>query len=592
MLARRPHPGHLRVQMILLLCWLCSPLLLALAPGYASQDVRDRQLASFPTVDGNYIYQQLAYMATHFLRREAGYDTNLPPTQNGHDEFAAYWTQEMLHNLGGFGPQVKRDTFPVRGWSDRPAVVPAFNVEVSVAGQSHPEQVVVIGCHYDGMAFSTQSANDDASGCAIELGVARGLAEYWRRTHSYPARTLRFVIFDAEEQGLYGSFHYVDETVNGDLSNIVAMFNEEQSGIAYPLRYLGRAANPLFPLYIEMAPLQSNALYPNQNQITPEQRARILRLRSLMNEAVRAVFQELYEEGYQMLSYHEDNNQDVFEPIFTPDQQKYVLRKDDTLGGSDQIPFTTAGVACATLVGNSSYYGGPLPGYPFDQPEDTIQLMNTFADGSSRQSQALTLALALPGMFTTWMLNQPDILGAIPGDGKPLASIGDLGRAVPGQPLTLDASASFDPQGGQLSYRWDFGDGSSASGVQVSHTYNRAGSYRLTLTVSSSSGSRVVQKTLTVSPHPANYPNPYASFTDNGRPPANPQMVLPQPDDRLSDRVTTVAQVPASSPSGPPLPLPGAGGPLLPLAITIGLALLFAILIGVLVFILRSRRPA
>ena len=32
----------------------------------------------------------------HFLRREAGYDNNLPPDVNGHDEFAAYWTQEII----------------------------------------------------------------------------------------------------------------------------------------------------------------------------------------------------------------------------------------------------------------------------------------------------------------------------------------------------------------------------------------------------------------------------------------------------------------------------------------------------------------
>ena len=188
---------------------------------------------AFPVVDPQYIYNQLFYMGTHFLRREAGYDNNLPPTLNGHDEFAAYWTREIMHNLQGFGAQVRRDAFAVQGWVGRATTVPAVNVEVSVPGVTHPEQVVVIGCHYDGEAISTQSAFDDASGCAIELGVAKAMGEYWRTQRVYPARTLRFVIFDAEEQGLYGSFHYVNSTANGDLSNIVAMFNEEQNGIAH-----------------------------------------------------------------------------------------------------------------------------------------------------------------------------------------------------------------------------------------------------------------------------------------------------------------------------------------------------------------------
>src|SRR5712691_2813228 len=65
----------------------------------------------FPTVDPNYIYDQLFYIVTHFQRREAGYDNNLSVHVNGHDEFAAYWAQEMQRNLTGFGAQVSRDEF-------------------------------------------------------------------------------------------------------------------------------------------------------------------------------------------------------------------------------------------------------------------------------------------------------------------------------------------------------------------------------------------------------------------------------------------------------------------------------------------------
>src|SRR5437588_10268781 len=223
-------------------------------------------LADFPTVDPNYIYNQLFYMVTNFQHREAGYDNNLPVNVNGHDEFASYWSQELMRDVAGFGAQVRRDAFNVAGWQERPATVPGFNVEVSVPGVTHPEQVVVIGCHYDGEAVSTQSANDDGSGCAIELGVAKAMGQYWRSNHVYPARTLRFVIFDAEEQGLYGSFHYLNSTVNGDVQNIVAMFNEEQNGIAYPLRFLGNMVNPLLPFYVELSPLKDNNLYSKQSK--------------------------------------------------------------------------------------------------------------------------------------------------------------------------------------------------------------------------------------------------------------------------------------------------------------------------------------
>ncbi len=543
-------------RQILLVCCcfllVLSFLLLATMPAYAHAGTKEQQraLADFPTVDPNYIYDQLYYMATHFLHREAGYDVNFPPNVNGHDEFAAYWAQEAVRDLQGFGPQVRIDKFPIKGWIGRPAVVPAFNVEVTVPGLTHPEQVVVIGCHYDGEAISTQSANDDASGCAIELGVAKALGEYWRSHHVYPARTLRFVIFDAEEQGLYGSFHYVNSTINGDTHNIVAMFNEEQSGIAYPLRYLGKVSNPILPMYVDMSPLTDNPLYPHQDRLSPQQQDAISQFRDLMRLAVPAVFAEFQAMGYRTLAYRSDDNQPVEQPVFTQDQVSYIHLEDDTLGGSDQIPFTLAGVPCATLVGNSSYYDrNPPPwSYPFDQKQDTIQLMNTFASGSSQKAPALVLSLALPGMLTTWMLHQPSILGEAPFDGNPLVAISDVGQTVVNQPLSLDARASFDPlnSNGALTYTWNFGDGATATGITASHTYTKTGNYTLALTASSATGVRHVSKVISVTQHPTSYANPYAQYQADGIPPSNPAVKLPTPvnsQQSQASKISTIAPI-------------------------------------------------
>ncbi len=536
-------------------------------------------LADFPTVDPNYIYNQLFYMATSFQHREAGYDKNVPVKYNGHDEFANYWAQEMTKNLAGFGPQVLRDPFPVAGWQGRPAIVPAFNVEVSVPGVSHPEQAVVIGCHYDGEAISTQSANDDASGCAIELGVAQAMGQYWHIHHLYPARTLRFVIFDAEEQGLFGSFRYVNNTINGDLQNITAMFNEEQNGIAYPLRFLGKMSNPLLPFYVDMTPLLDSQLYPHQDQLSPIQITHINRFRALLQQAVPAVFQQFQAMGYQTLLYQDSNKQDISQPIFSVDQQKNVQLEDDTLGSSDQVPFTLAGLPCATFVGNSSYYDkNPPPwSYPFDQKTDTIQLMNTFANGSTKQASALTLALGLPGMLTTWMLNQPDILGTASTSSNPIATISDIGPTLVGHASTFNASGSYLPTNPAtpLSYAWNFGDGSTSTGVTVNHTYTTPGTYTITLTVSSTNAQRLMNKPITVTAQSVQYPNSYAGYQPDGVPPANSAVVLPTPSDATPTPISARLPATASSPT--------------PLAF-VGFLLIIAISLIIIIFVVRGTR--
>jgi hypothetical protein len=257
----------------------------------------------------------------------------------------------------------------------------------------------------------------------------------------------------------------------------------------------------------------------------------ITQFRNLMDEAVAPVFAAFQALGYQSLSYQGTGGAPVSQPVFSADQTSNIQLLDDTIGSSDQIAFTLAGVPDATFVGNATYYDNNPPpwSYPYDQPQDTIQLMNVFASGSTQQSQALTLALALPGMLTTWMLNQPSILGSVPWDHLPIAAVSDIGAAMPGSPLALDARASYNPGvSGELGYAWSFGDGARATGVSVTHTYQSPGTYTLSLKVTSSpGGARTITKTIVVGSSPATYTNPYANYPQNGIPPSNPAVQLP-----------------------------------------------------------------
>jgi PKD repeat protein len=74
-----------------------------------------------------------------------------------------------------------------------------------------------------------------------------------------------------------------------------------------------------------------------------------------------------------------------------------------------------------------------------------------------------------------------------------------------GQSTTFTATAS----GGAAPYTfsWDFGDGSTGNGLSVMHTYAKAGTYNVTLTIKDSTGeTQIVKKTVTVAPVGGSFP--------------------------------------------------------------------------------------
>ena len=220
------------------------------------------------------------------------------------------------------------------------------------------------------------------------------------------------------------------------------------------------------------------------------------------------------------------------------------------------MPFIYAGLPVVTVTGDQSYYDANPPpwAYPYDLPADTLSMMNTYTGGTTRTSPALELALALPAMFTAWMLNQPDFGGSVPSDSHPIAAISDIGQTVVGQSLSLNAAASFDPANGSnsdLSYAWNFGDGATASTISVNHSYAHPGSYMLSLTVTSPTGTRSMHKTLNVGTSPNTYANPYSPLRGTNTP--NAAVTLPTPNNALPVQpALPLVQTPTLTPSPTP----------------------------------------
>lgn len=81
------------------------------------------------------------------------------------------------------------------------------NVIGEIPGSEKPEEVILLGGHFDGHDIS-QGAGDDGAGTITGLEAGRALAQLKGRLK----RTVRIICFGSEELGLNGAWHHADET--------------------------------------------------------------------------------------------------------------------------------------------------------------------------------------------------------------------------------------------------------------------------------------------------------------------------------------------------------------------------------------------
>ncbi|HEY7535527.1 MAG TPA: M28 family peptidase [Thermodesulfobacteriota bacterium] len=103
----------------------------------------------------------------------------------------------------------------------------AKNIEVEISGKSVPNEIIIVGAHYDS-ALGSPGANDNATGVSAILEFARIL-----KGHNL-SRTVRLVAFANEESPFFqtdkmGSLVYVERAYKL-AENIVAMFSIETIG--------------------------------------------------------------------------------------------------------------------------------------------------------------------------------------------------------------------------------------------------------------------------------------------------------------------------------------------------------------------------
>lgn len=102
----------------------------------------------------------------------------------------------LAQKFQAYGCSVTTPQFSLSGY-------PAYNVKAIKLGTTNPDQVIVVGAHYDATSGNpyvlAPGADDNASGTTMVLELARVLRDIPLR------KTVIFMPFSGEEQGLWGS---------------------------------------------------------------------------------------------------------------------------------------------------------------------------------------------------------------------------------------------------------------------------------------------------------------------------------------------------------------------------------------------------
>lgn len=132
------------------------------------------------------------------------------------------WLKNKYSSFGYTVNQIQEDSYTYSGSS---AIVK--NLVVTKVGTLYPDTYVIICGHYDSIGGT--GTNDNGSGVACILETARLLVNI---PTDY---SIKFINFSGEEDGLYGSKHYVADVVNSTTPkmDIRLVFNlDEVGGVA------------------------------------------------------------------------------------------------------------------------------------------------------------------------------------------------------------------------------------------------------------------------------------------------------------------------------------------------------------------------
>ncbi len=133
---------------------------------------------------------------------------------------------QRIHRIIDRGQRVRVKLFMEARFD---ADVETANVIGELVGRERPEEIVLVGCHFDSWDAAT-GASDDAVGCIVTWEGLRLM----KRLGIQPRRTVRLVLFTNEENGLRGANAYRDAYAAEAENHVFAM--ESDGGVFAPAR--------------------------------------------------------------------------------------------------------------------------------------------------------------------------------------------------------------------------------------------------------------------------------------------------------------------------------------------------------------------
>lgn len=94
--------------------------------------------------------------------------------------------------------------------SFREGPIPLYNIIAEIPGTDLADQMVIFGGHIDSWD-GARGAQDNGTGTSTTLEAARILSSILKEQGLQPRRTIRFMLWSGEEQGLLGSRAYIDQ---------------------------------------------------------------------------------------------------------------------------------------------------------------------------------------------------------------------------------------------------------------------------------------------------------------------------------------------------------------------------------------------